>query len=113
MTSWLILRSVEALVKVHAPENWAKSFVKELVQSKKHKEGDLGTTSQYLCEYDIIGVSNTCFDWKMVGIGDGRGQPGSDGISINITSLHNLNFLHFTCQGPVLNDMGTLSGTVF
>ena len=50
MSSWLILRAVEALIKIHAPENWAKSFVKELVQSKKHKEEDLGTTAQYLCE---------------------------------------------------------------
>ena len=50
MSSWLILRAVEELIKMHAPENWAKSFVKELVQSKKHKEEDLGTTAQYLCE---------------------------------------------------------------
>ena len=50
MSSWLILRAVEELIKIHAPENWAKSFVKELVQSKKHKGGDLGKTAQYLCE---------------------------------------------------------------
>ena len=62
MSSWLILRSVQALIKIHAPENWAKSFVKELVQSKKHKESDLGTTAQYLCECDIIGGADTCYD---------------------------------------------------
>ena len=52
MSSWLILRAVEELIKIHAPKNWAKSFVTELVQSKKHEEGDLGTTAQYLCECD-------------------------------------------------------------
>ena len=52
MSSWLILRAVEELIKIHAPKNWAKSFVTELVQSKKHKEGDLGETAQYLCECD-------------------------------------------------------------
>ena len=52
MSSWLILRAVEELIKMHAPENWAKSFVKELVQSKKHEGGDLGETAQYLCECD-------------------------------------------------------------
>ena len=51
-SSWLILRAVEELIKVHAPKNWAKSFVKELVQSKKRKGGDLGDTAQYLCECD-------------------------------------------------------------
>ena len=50
MSSWLILRAVEELIKIHAPENWAKSFLEELIQSKKHKERDLGTTAQYLCE---------------------------------------------------------------
>ena len=50
MSSWLILRAVEELIKIHEPENWAKSFVTELVQSKKHEEEDLGTTAQYLCE---------------------------------------------------------------
>ena len=64
MSSWLILRAVEELIKIHAPENWSKSFVKELVQSKKRKEGDLGTTAQYLCECDIIGVADTCYDEK-------------------------------------------------
>ena len=62
MSSWIILRSVEALIKIHAPETWAKSFVKELIQSKKHKEGDLGTTAQYLCECDIIGVVDTFYE---------------------------------------------------
>ena len=62
MSSWLILRAVEALIKIHAPENWAKSFVKELVQSKKHKGGFLGKTAQYLCECDIIGVADTCYE---------------------------------------------------
>merc|ERR1712025_769345 len=48
MSSWLILRAVEELIKIHAPDKWAKSFVKELVQSKKRKGGDLGDTAQYL-----------------------------------------------------------------
>ena len=52
MSSWLILRAVEELIKIHAPDKWAKSFVKELVQSKKHKGEDLGDTAQYLCECD-------------------------------------------------------------
>ena len=52
MSSWLILRAVEELIKIHAPDKWAKSFVKELVQSKKHKGADLGETAQYLCECD-------------------------------------------------------------
>ena len=51
-SSWLILRAVEELIKIHAPENWAKSFVKELVQSKKHTGTDLGESAQYLCECD-------------------------------------------------------------
>ena len=50
MSAWLILRAVEELIKIHAPEHWAKSFVKELVQSKKHKGGDIGKIAQYLCE---------------------------------------------------------------
>ena len=51
MSSWLILRAVEELIKIHAPEKWAKSFLTELVQAKKHKGGDIGKISQYLCEY--------------------------------------------------------------
>ena len=51
-SSWLILRAVEELVKMHAPKNWAKSFVKELVQSKKHKGTEPGECAQYLCEFD-------------------------------------------------------------
>merc|ERR1712025_199102 len=39
ISSWLILRAVEELIKIHARDTWAKSFVKELVQSKKHKGG--------------------------------------------------------------------------
>ena len=50
MSSWLILRAVEELIKAHAPEKWAKSFVTELIQSKKHKGGDIGKIAQYLCE---------------------------------------------------------------
>ena len=57
MSSWLILRAVEELIKIHAPEKWAKSFVTELVQAKKHKGGEIGKIAQYLCEYDF-GVSN-------------------------------------------------------
>ena len=63
MSSWLILHAVKELIKIHAPETWAKSFVKELIQSKKHKEGDLGTTAQYLCECDIIGIVDTLYEY--------------------------------------------------
>jgi len=48
MSSWLILRAVEELIKIHAPEQWAKSFVSELAQSKKRKGGDIGKIAQYL-----------------------------------------------------------------
>ena len=48
--AWLILRAVEELIKIYAPETWAKSFVTELVQAKKHKGGDIGTMAQYLCK---------------------------------------------------------------
>jgi len=48
MSSWLILRAVEELIKIHTPDKWAKSFLKELVQSKQHKGADLGETAQYL-----------------------------------------------------------------
>ena len=50
MSAWLILRAVEALIKIFAPEKWAKSFVTELTQSKQHKGGDTGEMAQYLCE---------------------------------------------------------------
>ena len=50
MSSWLILRAVEELIKIHAPDKWAKSFVTELVQAKQHKNEDVGTIAQYLCE---------------------------------------------------------------
>ena len=36
MSSWLVVRAVEELIKIHAPENWASSFWKELDQSNKH-----------------------------------------------------------------------------
>ena len=52
MSSWLILRAVEELIKIHTPEKWAKSFLTELVQAKQHKGGDIGRIAQYLCEYD-------------------------------------------------------------
>jgi len=48
MSSWLILRAVEELIKIHAPDQWAKSFVTELVQAKKHKGGEIGKIAQYL-----------------------------------------------------------------
>ena len=50
MSSWLILRAVEELIKIHAPEKWAKSFLTELVQAKQHKDGNVGKTAQYLCK---------------------------------------------------------------
>ena len=50
MSSWLILRAVEELIKIHAPDQWAKSFVTELDQAKKHKGGEIGKIAQYLCE---------------------------------------------------------------
>ena len=50
MSSWLILRAVEELIKIHAPEKWAKSFLTELVQAKKHKGENVGIIAQYLCE---------------------------------------------------------------
>ena len=50
MSSWLILRAVEELIKIHAPKKWAKSFVTELDQAKKHKGGEIGKIAQYLCE---------------------------------------------------------------
>ena len=53
MSTWIVVRAVEELIKIHAPENWAGSFVKELNQSKKHKsfnEDDVGSTAQYLCK---------------------------------------------------------------
>ena len=51
-SSWLILRAVEELIKMHSPENWAQSFVKELDQSKKYEGTDLGESAQHLCECD-------------------------------------------------------------
>jgi len=53
MSTWIVMRAVEELIKIHAPENWARSFVKELNQAKKHKafnEDDAGSTAQYLCK---------------------------------------------------------------
>ena len=53
MSTWIVVRAVEELIKIHAPENWAGSFVKELNQSKKHKalnEDNVGSTAQYLCK---------------------------------------------------------------
>ena len=50
MAAWLILRAVEELIKIFAPEKWAKSFLTELTQAKKHKGGDIGKIAQYLCK---------------------------------------------------------------
>ena len=62
MSSWLILRAVEELIKIHAPQNWAKSFVTELVQAKKHKGGDIGKIAQYLCRsaFEMVDKIRTC-----------------------------------------------------
>ena len=55
MSTWTIVRAVEELIKIHAPDNWARSFVKELKQSEQHKTfaDDVGATAQYLCEYAL------------------------------------------------------------
>ena len=53
MSSWLVVRAVEELIKIHAPDNWASSFWRELKQSKKHEDvsqDDVGATAQYLCK---------------------------------------------------------------
>lgn len=53
LSNWLVVRAVEQLIKLHAPENWAKGFVQELDQSKQHKAFDqdnVGATAQYLCK---------------------------------------------------------------
>lgn len=53
LSNWIVVRAVEELIKLHAPENWAASFVAELDQSKEHKcfdVGDVGATAQYLCK---------------------------------------------------------------
>ena len=50
LSNWAIFRAVEELIKIHAPKNWASSFVNEVDQSKKHDSSDVGATAQYLCE---------------------------------------------------------------
>ena len=50
LSNWAIFRAVEELIKIHAPKNWASSFVKELDQSKQHESSDVGATAQYLCK---------------------------------------------------------------
>jgi hypothetical protein len=50
---------VEELIKLHAPEKWAASFVKELNQTKKHKSfqlDDVRSTAQYLCKSVVVAV---------------------------------------------------------
>lgn len=52
ISTWIVVRAVEELIKVVVPENSAGSFVKKFNQSKKHKsfnEDDVGLTAQYLC----------------------------------------------------------------
>ena len=52
--NWIVVRAVEELIKIAAPENWASSFVEELNQSKQHKafaEDNVGATAQYLCKW--------------------------------------------------------------
>jgi len=50
ISTWSVVRAVEELIKIHAHDNWAASFVKELEQCKKHKSfaKDVGSTAQYL-----------------------------------------------------------------
>ena len=55
MSNWIVVRAVEELIKIHAPENWARSFVKELDQASEHESfdtGDFAATAQYLCKSD-------------------------------------------------------------
>lgn len=50
ISTWSVVRAVEELIKIHTPENWSASFVKELEQSKKHDTfaKDVGATAQFL-----------------------------------------------------------------
>ena len=53
ISNWIVVRAVEELIKIHAPKNWAESFISELDQSKKHKAFDqdhVGSIAQYLCK---------------------------------------------------------------
>ena len=53
MSMFNVVRAVEELIKIHAPENWARSFVKEIAQTKEHESfanNNLGEMAQYLCE---------------------------------------------------------------
>ena len=56
MSTWTVFRAVEELIKVYAPEDWGRSFVKELNQSKMHESfaDDVGVTAQYLCKCGSI-----------------------------------------------------------
>ena len=61
LSTWVVVRAVEALIKMHAPKNWARSFVNELEQSKKHKcfnDDNVASTAQYLCESVFVLVTN-------------------------------------------------------
>ena len=53
MSTWDAIRAVEELIKIHAPENWAQSFGKELKRAKSHNTftSDIAVTSQYLCKF--------------------------------------------------------------
>ena len=53
LTNWIVIRAVEELIKAYAPVNWARSFVKELEQAKKHdafNQNNVGDTAQFLCK---------------------------------------------------------------
>ena len=50
LSTWIVVRAVEELIKIHAPENWAATFVNELDQSKTHNSDDAGVIAQYLCK---------------------------------------------------------------
>ena len=52
ISTWDVIRAVEELIKIHAPENWGLSFREEMEQSKKRKSSvdNVGVTAQYLCK---------------------------------------------------------------
>ena len=52
MSTFIVVRAVEELIKIYAPENWGQTFGKELEQCKGHKSftlNDVAVTAQYLC----------------------------------------------------------------
>ena len=56
MSTFTILSAVKELIKIYAPNNWGRSFLQELNQSKKHESfaDNVGVTAQYLCKSGSI-----------------------------------------------------------